>query len=60
MLCEYRGEASYPNVSRARKILAELVERDAHDAVGGIEGLLDAIAVVNVDVDVQNALMVPA
>jgi hypothetical protein len=32
------------------------VERDGHDPVGGVEGFLDAVAVVDVDVDVQHAL----
>ncbi len=32
-----------------------LVERDGHDAVGGEEGLLDAVAVMHVNVDVQHA-----
>ena len=28
---------------------------ESHDAVGAVEGLLDAVAVVHVDVDVQDA-----
>jgi len=31
----------------------------SHDAVGGVEGLLDAVAVVDVNVDVQHALVLP-
>ena len=46
------------DVARAREVLAELVEGDGHHAVGGVEGLLDAVAVVDVDVDVQHALVV--
>ena len=42
-------------LASARKVFAVLVERDSHDAVGGVEGFLDAVAVVNVDVDVENA-----
>ena len=46
------------DVPRARKVLSKLVERARHHAVGRVESLLDTIAVVNVDVDVENALMV--
>mmetsp|Transcript_21840 Transcript_21840/g.55418 ORF Transcript_21840/g.55418 Transcript_21840/m.55418 type:complete len:490 (-) Transcript_21840:14-1483(-) len=46
------------HVARAGEVLAELVERDGHHAVGGVEGLLDTVAVVDVDVDVQHALVV--
>jgi hypothetical protein len=31
------------------------VEGDGHDAVGGVEGLLNTVAVVDIDVDVENA-----
>jgi hypothetical protein len=41
-------------VARAR---AELVEGDGHHAVGRVEGLLDAVAVVDVDVDVEHSLV---
>ena len=39
------------------EVLTELVEGDGHHAVGGVESLLDAVAVVDVDVDIQHALM---
>ncbi|KAJ6264428.1 Chromatin modification-related protein png1 [Drechslerella dactyloides] len=35
-----------------------LVEGEGHDAVGGPEGLFDAVAVVDVDVDVEDARVV--
>lgn len=35
--------------------VAKLVERGGHDAVGGVKGLFDAVAVVDVDVDVEDA-----
>ncbi len=35
--------------------LVVFVEGEGHDAVGGPEGLLDAVAVVDVDVDVEDA-----
>ena len=49
--------AGVHEVARAREELAVLVEGDGHHAVGGVEGLLDAVAVVDVDVDVQHPLM---
>ena len=45
-------------VAGAGEVLAVLVEGDGHDAVGGVEGLLDAVSVVDVDVDVEDALVV--
>ena len=50
--------ADVAQVAGAREVLAVLVERDGHDAIGGVEGLLDAVAVVHVDVDVEHALVV--
>ncbi len=43
--------------ARAGKELVRLVlvERDRHDAVGGEEGLLDAVAVMDVNINVQHA-----
>ena len=51
------GVANVEDVAGAGEVLAELVEADGHDAVGGVEGLLDAVAVVDVDVDVEDALV---
>jgi hypothetical protein len=51
-------DADIPKFAGAWKVLSVLVERAGHDTVGGVEGLLDTISVVNVDVDVQNALLV--
>ena len=53
---------AYPDVAQLAgpgEVLAVLVEGDGHDSVGGVESLFDAIAVVNIDVDVQNALLEP-
>ena len=36
------------------------MERDSHDSVGGVEGLLHTVTVVDVDVNVQHPLVVPA
>ena len=43
-----------------REEVPELVEGGGHHAVGRVESLLHAVAVVHVNVDVQHALVVPA
>jgi hypothetical protein len=48
------------DVAGAGKILAVLVEGHCHHTVGAVEGLLHAVAVVDVNVDVQHALEPPA
>ena len=50
-----RGGATYRDVAGTGEKIAEFVEGDGHDAVGGVEGFFDAVAVVDVDVDVENA-----
>lgn len=42
------------------EVVPVLVEGHGHDSVRQVEGLLDPVAMVNVDVDVQNAGVVPA
>lgn len=37
------------------QIVTELVERTAHDSVCAVEGLFDAIAVMYIDINVQNS-----
>ena len=49
---------SYPEVASTGEVLAVLVEGHGHDAVSRVEGLLNAVAVVNVNVDVQHALVI--
>ncbi len=44
--------------AREEDLFVVFVEGDTHDAVGRPEGLLDAVAVVDVDVDVQDARVV--
>ena len=53
-----RARAHVAHRARAGEEVAELVEGDAHDAVRRVEGLLHAVAVVDVDVDVQHARVV--
>ena len=43
------------DIARAREEIAEFVEGHRHHAIRGVKGLLDAIAVVDIDIDVQNA-----
>ena len=45
----------YRNVAGAGEEVAEFVEGDGHDAVGRVEGFFHAVAVMDVDVDVQHA-----
>lgn len=43
------------DVAGPREEVAVLVQAEGHDTVGAVEGLLDAVAVMDVDVDVQDA-----
>ena len=50
----------YKSVTCAgEEVVAIFMEGDGHDAVSEVERLLDTIAVVNVDVDVQHTRVVP-
>ena len=51
-------ETSYPKVTCAREVFPVLVERHGHDPVRGVEGLLHAVPVVDVDVNVEDSLVV--
>lgn len=42
----------------SREVLPVLMEGHGHHPIRGVEGLLDAVAVVHVDVHVQHALVV--
>lgn len=53
-----RGSRHYLNVTSAREIFTEFVERDSHYSVGRVESFFDTVSVVNINVDVQNALVV--
>ena len=53
--------SAYADVAQftcAREVLTIFVEGDGHNAVRGIEGFFYAVAVVDVDVDVEDALVV--
>ncbi|KAI6761402.1 hypothetical protein HG531_001955 [Fusarium graminearum] len=45
-----------PQLTSTREVLAILVERNSHDTVGGIEGFLNTITVMDVDIDVEDPL----
>ena len=45
--CGFKGASAWEE-----DLLVVFVERDTHDAVAGPEGLFDAVAVMDVDVDV--------
>lgn len=47
--------ASIAQRAGSRKVVAKLVERGRHDPVRGVEGFFYAVAMVYVDVDVQDA-----
>mmetsp|Transcript_26489 Transcript_26489/g.89135 ORF Transcript_26489/g.89135 Transcript_26489/m.89135 type:complete len:349 (+) Transcript_26489:295-1341(+) len=49
--------ADVVDVACAREVLSEFVEGDRHDSVRRVEGLFDAVPVVDVDVDVHDALV---
>lgn len=50
--------ADFVDVARPREEVGRvLVKRDGENAVGVVEGLLNTVAVVNVDVDVENTSM---
>lgn len=50
------SNTSIPKLTSSREILAILVERNSHDTVGGVESLLNTIAMMDIDVDVEDPL----
>lgn len=52
------ADSNIPEFSGSREVLAVLVEGDSHDSVCGIECLLHTIAVMDINIDVENALLV--
>jgi hypothetical protein len=51
------AHANVAQVTSPREKFAIFMQRDSHNSVGGIECFLDAIAVVNIDVDVKHAFV---
>lgn len=58
-----RGKQSvrrtYAKFASSWEELSVLVEADSHDSVGSVKGFLHTISVVEINIDVQNACMVP-
>lgn len=50
-------DTNVTQLARAREVFAVLVERNGHDAIGGVESLLNSVTVVDIYVDVENALV---
>lgn len=53
------ANADISKLASAGEVFAVLVERNSHDSIGGVESFLDTITVVDVDVDVEDALVEP-
>lgn len=49
---------AYPQVTRAGEILSVLVEWNRHHAVCGVKSLLHTVAVVDVNVNVEDSLVI--
>ena len=52
-------QTAYPEIACAGEVVTVLVEGQSHNAVCGVEGLLHAVAVVDVNVDVQHTPVRP-
>jgi hypothetical protein len=50
------ANSNVAKLTSTRKVLAVLVKRDSHDSVRGIKGFFNAIAMVDIDVDIQDPL----
>jgi len=50
---------AYTNVAKltsTRKVLSVLVKRNSHDSVSGVEGFFDAVAMMDININVQDSL----
>ena len=52
------ANSNVPNLSCTREELAVLVEARRHYSICGVKGLLDTVAMMHIDVNVQNPLVV--
>jgi hypothetical protein len=50
------ANADVAKFARAWEIFAVLVERDRHNAVCRVEGFLNPVSVMDIDIDVKNSL----
>lgn len=55
MRCNYKVREPYANVASAWEELTELMERAREDAIRIVESLFDAVAMVDINIDVQDA-----
>ena len=53
------AHTQYLDISSPGEEVAELVERHRHDTVSNVKGLFHTIAVVDVDIDVEDTRVVP-
>jgi hypothetical protein len=51
------ADTDIAELTGTREVLAVLVERNRHDTISRVEGLFDAIAVVNINIDIKNTLL---
>ena len=56
-MVETLADPAVVDVAGSGEKVAEFVERSGHDTVVGVEGFFDAVAVVDVDVDVEDAFV---
>lgn len=54
-----RSDTNVAQLAGTGEVLAVLVEGYGHDAIGCVESFFDTIAVVNIDINVENALLEP-
>lgn len=52
-----RADADISQLAGAREILAVFVEGYRHDSIRRVKGFFDAVAVVDIDVDVEHTLV---
>jgi hypothetical protein len=48
---------THADITGPWKELPETMERSRHDSIGGIEGFLDTVSVVHIDIDIQHSRM---
>jgi hypothetical protein len=51
------ADTDIAELTGTREVFAVLVERNRHDTISRVEGLFDAIAVVNINIDIKNTLL---
>jgi hypothetical protein len=51
------AHANVAKLAGTREILAVLVERASHDAIGSVEGFLHTVTVMDVNINIKNTLV---